>query len=399
MFMKSYKYILVLLVSMYAMYTSAQIYKLDFKSCELTLPIGVATTNGSPVCGCGVIDESMSFDGIDDGVILPDTLIKFLQEDFTIDFYLQVKNTGVEQVDIFSVGNDCGIDSLITMKYVPSSKELLVELFINNGVYFPIKSNFDINNCWNRVTLVKSKLNYILYINNEVTETAIATQNIPLPKYAKMALSNSPCLIVTDQRLEGRIDEFNIHSRALAERELFQSYLFPERILSNDTTVFAGASVDLEFGNTCASTFVWTPSTTLDQDDIANVVATPDVTTTYKVTATSNDCISKDEVTVFVLDPDKQNCDNLLLPNAFTPNDDRVNDIFKISNPFIIETLQSFEVIDRWGEVLYKSSEKNDGWDGYYLAKRAEPGMYVYRVSYTCKNEKYNKLGNFVLIK
>jgi hypothetical protein len=205
-FMKSNRYILVLLVSMYTLCASAQIYKLDFKSCGLTLPLGTASTNGNPVCGCGVLDESMSFDGIDDGIILPDTLVKFLQEDFTIDFYLQLKNSGAEQVDVLSIGNDCGIDSLITLKYVPSTKQILVELFINNGVYFPIKADIDINNCWNRITFVKSKLNYILYINNAVTETAIATQNIPLPKNAKMALSNSPCLIVTDQRLEGRID-------------------------------------------------------------------------------------------------------------------------------------------------------------------------------------------------
>jgi gliding motility-associated-like protein len=397
--MMSFKHTLLLTVLIFSVSASAQVYTLDFSACAYTHPLGNSTANGTPDCQCGVLNEALSFDGIDDGLLLPDTLINFLREDFTIDFYINLKNKGNNQVDILSIGNDCGIDSLITIKYVQNTKEILVELFINNGIYFPIKAILPSVLCWNRVTLVKSKLNYSLYINNEKKEVAIASQTIPLPKRAKIALSNSPCLATTDGRFEGNIDELNIYNRALAEREIFQSYNFPERILSNDTTVFAGSSINIEFGNTCATTFLWTPSNSLDEDDQKNVIATPDVTTIYQVTATGDNCTSKDSITIYVLDPEKQNCTNLLLPNAFTPNEDKVNDIFEISNPFLIEQMEAFEILDRWGEILFKTTDKNEGWDGYFLSKRAEPGLYVYRINYQCKGELYNKLGNFVLIK
>ncbi len=393
------KQLYVLPFLLFAFTASGQIYTLDFKDCAFTHPLGNAEANGNPSCECGVLNEALSFDGIDDGLLLPDTIINFIKEDFTIDFYLNLKNKGDDQVDILSIGNDCGIDSLITIKYVQNTKDILVELFINNGIYFPIKATLPDDLCWNRITLVKSKLNYTLYLNNEKKETAIASQNIPIPKKAKIALSNSPCLTSTDERLEGKIDELKIYNRALAERELSQSYEFPERILTRDTTIFAGSSVDIEFGNSCATSFLWTPSNSLNKDNIENVTASPLVTTTYKVTAAGDNCTVKDEITIYVLDPEKQNCNNLLLPNAFTPNEDRVNDIFKLSNPFIIEQMETFEIIDRWGEILFKTTDKNEGWDGFYLSKRAEPGLYVYRINYTCKGSPYKKMGNFVLIK
>ncbi len=398
--LKTLKYCLIFISSLVSnTFVSGQVYSLDFDQCSLAHPLGTSISNGNPACICGVLNDALSFDGIDDGFLLPDTILNFIKEDFTIDFYINLKNKGDDQVDILSIGNGCGIDSLITINYIQNSKQILVELFVNNGIYFPIKATLPSDLCWNRVTLVKSKLNYILYINNEEREVAIATQIIPLPKNAKIALSNSPCLLTTDDRFEGTIDELKIYNEALSERELAQSYFFPERILTRDTTIFAGTSINIDYGNSCANTFVWTPSNTLDKDDVANVIASPLTTTTYNITATGSNCVAKDDITIYVLDPEKQNCGNLLLPNAFTPNDDRVNDIYKISNPFIIEQLDNFEILDRWGEILYKTTDKNAGWDGTYLAKRAEPALYVYRINYTCKGEKFNKLGNFVLLK
>jgi gliding motility-associated-like protein len=376
----------------------AQEYTLDFTACDLSHPVGNTTTNGNPVCVCGIIDQSMSFDGIDDGLTLPDSLLKIMIEDFTIDFYLDIDNKGDEQVDIFAIGDDCGIDSLITIKYVQSSKDLLVELYVNNGLYFPLKGKLD-DLCWNRITLTKLGLNYKLYINNLLKDKVAASQIIPFSKNAKVSLSNGPCLISIADRLEGKIDEFKIFDRALADRELAQSYDFPERIINNDTTIFKGSSLNLNYVNTCASDFEWLPALGLDNPTDKDVIANPETTTTYAITAIGDGCISKDKITINVIDPEKLDCEKLLLPSAFTPNGDKVNDEYKISNNFIVENLDSFEIIDRWGEVLYKTSVKTEGWDGSYLAKTAEPAIYMYRVNYTCKGQKFNTLGNFALIK
>ncbi len=377
----------------------AQLFELSFDKCNLTSSLGNSKAVGDPICDCGVLGECITFDGIDDGITLPDTLVDFLEKDFTIDFYIDIDNKGTDQVDILAIGNDCGIDSLITIEYIRGNKEILVELFINNGIYFPIRGKINTDLCWNRISLVRSELKYTLYINNVEQNFVIATQNIPISKNAKFTLSNGICLASVDDRFSGKMDEFKFYTSALAQRELVQSYAYPDKIITADTTIYANNIVNLKYGNTCATTFEWFPNTGLDKDDVKDVVASPTTTTTYTITAISKECISKDDVTIYVIDPEKEDCNKILLPSAFTPNGDQVNDIFKISNVFIIEELKSLEILDRWGEVLFKTTNKNEGWDGNYKDKNAEPALYVYRVEYTCKGESYNKLGNLVLLK
>jgi gliding motility-associated-like protein len=61
--------------------------------------------------------------------------------------------------------------------------------------------------------------------------------------------------------------------------------------------------------------------------------------------------------------------------------------------------LENFEILDRWGEILFKTNDKNIGWDGTYKSQKVEPGIYVYKIAYTCKGEEFTRSGNFVLLK
>jgi gliding motility-associated-like protein len=376
------------------------IYKQTFNGCNLSSSIGNAISNGALKCVCGIPGSSMEFNGTNDGLTLPDSLLKLMKNDFSIDFYINITNQTQEQVDIFSITNECDIDSTISMKYLQFNKEILVELLLNKGQYFPIKAKIDAR-CWNRLTLVKDKLNFILYINNIEAGRVIVPQNIPLSNKAKFAFSNSPCLKTIDDRLQGKIDEITIHSKPLSRNELLNTYSFPDRISNRDTSIFVGDQVVIQYPNTCSSTISWSPD-----DEIVNIsnagkaiLAKPTKTTTFAVEATGGGCSSFDSVTIFVLDPEKQKCDNLLLPQAFTPNGDNINDEFKISNFFIVEELKNFTILNRWGEVIESISGKENGWAGLHKGVKAEPGSYIYRISYTCKGEEFNKIGNFVLMK
>ena len=57
------------------------------------------------------------------------------------------------------------------------------------------------------------------------------------------------------------------------------------------------------------------------------------------------------------------------VPNSFTPNNDGVNDFFK---PVVIG-VDYYELIitSRWGEIVFKSSDVNESWDGYIDGKIA----------------------------
>ena len=68
------------------------------------------------------------------------------------------------------------------------------------------------------------------------------------------------------------------------------------------------------------------------------------------------------------------------MPNAFTPNDDSVNDIFKGEG--FLRGVKSFDmqIWNRWGEMIFQSTDPLEGWDGRVRGgnQQAPEGMYLY---------------------
>lgn len=92
---------------------------------------------------------------------------------------------------------------------------------------------------------------------------------------------------------------------------------------------------------------------------------------------------------------------HMFLPNAFSPNGDGLNDVLK---PEIIgyALVNTFEVFDRYGQLVYKSANNNNfGWDGTYLGRPADVGVYFYRVTYTdpFSAERHVKTGDVTLVR
>ncbi|WP_181358341.1 gliding motility-associated C-terminal domain-containing protein [Taibaiella chishuiensis] len=75
-------------------------------------------------------------------------------------------------------------------------------------------------------------------------------------------------------------------------------------------------------------------------------------------------------------DPNRK---ELLIPNAFTPNGDGRNDIFQISN-FSNEKLIDFRIFNRWGTILFRSTDPKNGWDGTYKGQEQPMGVYGYLI-------------------
>jgi gliding motility-associated-like protein len=69
------------------------------------------------------------------------------------------------------------------------------------------------------------------------------------------------------------------------------------------------------------------------------------------------------------------------MPNAFTPNADGHNDLFRIP-PLLNLTIERFSVYNRWGALVFTTNNSLVGWDGR-MGGQAEPaGTYVWIVSY-----------------
>ena len=85
-------------------------------------------------------------------------------------------------------------------------------------------------------------------------------------------------------------------------------------------------------------------------------------------------------------------------PDAFSPNDDGVNDIFYVrGGPF---TKMNVKIYDGWGELIYESDEVEGGWDGSYKGQKVQMGVYIYIVDAIGVNENIYKVqGNVTVIK
>ena len=67
----------------------------------------------------------------------------------------------------------------------------------------------------------------------------------------------------------------------------------------------------------------------------------------------------------------------IFIPNAFTPNNDKVNDTWNIP---ALSAYKNFElvVLNRYGEAVFRASNSNKPWDGKYKGKEQPEGAYTY---------------------
>ena len=120
---------------------------------------------------------------------------------------------------------------------------------------------------------------------------------------------------------------------------------------------------------------------------------------TYNVTLTVSDSIYQDCKKEFSSYVNVESFFKLWVPNSFTPNNDGVNDLFK---PVVIG-VDYYELIitNRWGEIVYISSDVNESWDGYQDGKIAPSGVYKCEVIYSKLNDimKLSHFENIYLIR
>lgn len=354
-------------------------------------------------CDCGVGDNSMAFyyDGSGDTMSLDPSLKSLFDADFSISFYLWMDPVS-EISSIMSIQGDCSNarDSAFFMRYFPSSNELVVELSKNFGEIIALRAELPEDNCWNHVLFTREGQVYSLYINGEFIDRFTFFDRVVLGRDYPFWIGVSPCVGSTEVFFNGRIDELKFFDFALkSESQLLLVQEFPDQILSADTTIFEGSAYPIITSTSCADQLQWNPAAGLSDPLSDMPVASPEVTTEYTVSFNHGSCISRDRIRISVLSEEDIQCGNILLPKAFTPNNDGINEKYGISNGFIIEELRRFEIYDRWGLKIYESLNKSEMWDGTYQGKPMPPGVYVYKISYTCRGEQYDSAGSFNILK
>jgi len=175
-------------------------------------------------------------------------------------------------------------------------------------------------------------------------------------------------------------------------------FVFVAKIKANagtsDTSVVLGQP--LQLGASGSINYSWTPTTWLDNPLIRNPISLPQNDITYTVRVSNNvGCFfdASIRVRVFRIKPD------LLVPNAFSPNGDGNNDIFK-PIPIGMKSVDIFRVYNRWGQMLYSGTGNGAGWDGTFAGKKQEMATYVwYAEGVDYLNNKLKRKGSVILMR
>src|SRR5207253_2508842 len=88
---------------------------------------------------------------------------------------------------------------------------------------------------------------------------------------------------------------------------------------------------------------------------------------------------------------------SLYVPDAFTPNGDDLNDIFL---PVVRSSKQyQLRIFDRWGKLIFQSSDPNKGWDGKVAGVNCMQGIYVWRINVSSfRGQTIEKSGHVTLM-
>jgi gliding motility-associated-like protein len=170
-------------------------------------------------------------------------------------------------------------------------------------------------------------------------------------------------------------------------------------VWADPDTIWEGQSSTLHSTPIPGVSYSWTPTIWLDNPGSDSPVATPPpgVYWYYIYMDDGNGCVYTDSLRIVVLDVFCYD-PYLYLPNAFTPDNDGVNDILYVRGIYIEEL--EFLIFDRWGTLIFETRNQNVGWDGTYNNKPVEPGVYAYYLKIICFNQLiYTKKGNITLIR
>jgi len=155
-----------------------------------------------------------------------------------------------------------------------------------------------------------------------------------------------------------------------------------------DVTITKGAQTALKASG--GTKYTWSPAEGLSSTEIVNPVASPQVTTTYRVTVqTPEGCTSTDEVTVTVIP-------KIIPTNGITPNGDGANDTWVIKNIEYYPEAE-IEIFNRWGNKIFTSKGYKTPWDGTLNGQQLPIAAYYYIIKLTKDEAPIS--GNITLIR
>lgn len=166
---------------------------------------------------------------------------------------------------------------------------------------------------------------------------------------------------------------------------------------ASDYNVPVGTTVTLTAEPNGSYTYTWFPFDNLTDPNGQTTDALINETITYLVEISDGICTKSDTVLVkaftFI-------CEEpfVYVPNAFTPNEDGDNDIMYVRSSIVEELV--FRIYNRWGELVFETTDITQGWDGTFKGKLSDPDVYDYYLEGFCiDGQEFLIQGNITLIR
>ena len=199
-------------------------------------------------------------------------------------------------------------------------------------------------------------------------------------KIISMSLTNIPC------PSQPYYDTLNVHHPAAKIEHTSNT-----DICTADSVLFT-AQPGLDYS------YQWSPAIYFAQDQATGLSAWGRMRSSGQVVLTVTDrwgCQSSDSMAI-----ETKVCCEVFLPNAFTPNGDGKNDVFRIVTKGN-QQIGVFQVMDRWGKRVFETVNREEGWDGTFNGEAQDIGTYQYYLKYRCadSNEIIEMKGDVILLR
>ena len=159
----------------------------------------------------------------------------------------------------------------------------------------------------------------------------------------------------------------------------------------NDTIAVTG--IPHQLYSSGGSLYKWSPAAALNNPLSQNPLATMQNDTKFIVLVTDvAGCIGYDTVFIKVY-----NGPTYYVPNAFSPNGDGMNDVFR-AVPSGITSTNWFRIFNRYGQTVFETNEWLKGWDGNYRGKKQPVGAYIWIIKGTDRNGKLVEMKGTVML-
>lgn len=251
------------------------------------------------------------------------------------------------------------------------SEEILEDIQVEpNGFPMIFQNNNQVDLVFPYSSTPQATFQHVIYSENIEASNCLTPISIPEVDNLIDPISNLAFVQSTNMPLSNTINhQPTVSSYTITDSVRCNPIIIPDTIYSE-----AGINCDMGytyFGTNNAATYYWPHNGSTNPNETLNTEGT------YEVIIESCHSITHEFIEV----TDYCGC-KLIVPNAFSPNQDGLNDEFGgIDNCNISYYL--LEIYDRWGKRLFKSEDINTKWDGTFKNEFVKSDLYFYRIKYT----------------